>query len=541
MRPAASEGRHLRESLALWTFVGVAACAFAFYTLIYGRDLYIGTDNLLLLTGRPAGIVGSLFGAFTTHWVTIPFLIEAGLMKVFGLGNAIPYVAVGTAAWVAGASLVRVIARQAGVGPWTATIAAISVLTCADIYPQRQPHSFQVALAVAFGLGQVALANSRRYSGVRVAMTILIGLLGLMTSAAAVSFVAAAGLVIWVRRGLRQALLVLVPLAVVFVSWYLLFGTRQIQELPSSVWDKSVVDWLAWMIAGYKAAFMALAGWRVLAGALVVVTVAGSGVAWLRGQPVPRRDLVAPAALALVGVVHLLNAFVIRFWIGSEGATHGRFVYVTVLSLLPQIAVAISALATVWRPFAALSLLLIVAVPGNIVSMRGEQQKAVASTTSQAQRIVSLASSPDLDGVPGWVRPDPIPNFLNGLAMTDVAFLRGLRESGHLPLDTPPLDRYEAQVPVRLGLALTAQSVPLDAICRQYQVPTVIRGTPGYQFGVVGAGVGTTQGIEVGLPGDPDSLVPFGTQQRLVFEVTLPRAYLVRAQDGVGPYTICRW
>ena len=54
VRPAASEGRHLRESLALWTFVGVAACAFAFYTLIYGRDLYIGTDDLLLPpAGRP--------------------------------------------------------------------------------------------------------------------------------------------------------------------------------------------------------------------------------------------------------------------------------------------------------------------------------------------------------------------------------------------------------------------------------------------------------------------------------------------------------
>ncbi|HNE87750.1 MAG: hypothetical protein U0R27_13080 [Candidatus Nanopelagicales bacterium] len=526
------------DAIATSVFAAIAMLCFLAYTFVFGGDLYVGNDDLLLLTSRPDSGLAAVVEPFSTHLVAVPYVIQAVLLNVFGLSSGIPYAAVAAAAWIAGAVGVRVIARQAHVGPWISTVVASSALFCAVIYPYVQPHSFQVALAVAFGFALVAVANARVWSRGKAVAVVTLALLALATSAVAASFVVAAGIVLWVRRGLRSAVILLLLPTLVFATWYLMLGSGQLQELPLSLWDQPVTLWLQWPKAGYAAALEALSGWRVLAAVLAVTTAAGMVVAWRRTELV---TLAAPLALGAAGFLHLMNAMVLRFWVGPVGATHGRFVYVTVLTLLPLMAVAFGALASVWRPLGALVLLLALPVPVNLAHLRDLQALAVAETSDSAQSITALAMSPDLDRVPGWVRPYPNNVLLNDLSALDVHFVRYLRDTGRLPVGAAPTPVRQAQTPVRLGLAVVDNeptSPPAGTTCTRYSGPAIIDEAPGHRFTVAGATETDPVAIQAAIEGDDASTVDFRSGTPMTFEVMLPATYVL--QPIGDTYTLCR-
>ena len=190
--------RRGQDRWALLAFVLIAVLGFLIYTFVLGADVYIGIDDLLVYTSRSGGVLNSLLQPYTTHLVALPFSIEWVIVELFGLTGGVPFAAVAAGAWIAGASLVRVIARQSGVDSWIATIVAASVVICGAIYPYNQPHTLQVPLAVALGLGQVAVANGRRWDTPRMAATIALTVLALSTSAVAMSFVAATAALRWI-------------------------------------------------------------------------------------------------------------------------------------------------------------------------------------------------------------------------------------------------------------------------------------------------------------------------------------------------------
>ncbi|TXH40782.1 MAG: hypothetical protein E6Q90_13320 [Actinobacteria bacterium] len=533
--------RRGQDRWALLAFVLIAVLGFLIYTFVLGADVYIGIDDLLVYTSRSGGVLNSLLQPYTTHLVALPFSIEWVIVELFGLTGGVPFAAVAAGAWIAGASLVRVIARQSGVDSWIATIVAASVVICGAIYPYNQPHTLQVPLAVALGLGQVAVANGRRWDTPRMAATIALTVLALSTSAVAMSFVAATALVLWARRGLKTAVVVVVPPVLLFAAWYLAFGTGQLRALPGPpVWQQPPSLWLGWMEVGYRAAFQAIGGWLGVGVALAVVAVVGGVLAWQRA--VDHVPLVAPVALAGAGFLHLVNILVLRYWFGAQGAGHSRIAYVTVLTLLPLLAVAFDALARAWRPLGLLVLLLIVPLPLNVAALREQQAAAVLNTGVQAQSLAILAESPQLDSVPGWVRPHPIGGFVNGLASTDVELLRRLRDTGRVPTGTPPSDGYAAQVPVRLGVAVRDEGPPATTRCRLFSAPTVLDEPVGYRFTVAGATSADTTAIDVGLVDDERSWVTFTTAfpgETLPMEVVLPGPYVVRPHEPTSRFRLC--
>lgn len=529
-------GEEAQRRAAAWVFGLLAAAAFVFYTVVYGRQLQVGSDDLRLLTERPDDAAGAVLSAFVAHWSTVPYLLERGLYAVFGFRTAVPWVAVGTASWVATAALVRLLARQARVGPWTATVAGACVLACADIYPQGQPHSFQVPMAVAFGLACAALANRGG-----VGWGVLAGLLGIMTSSAAVPFVVAGTVVVWVRQGLKRAVLLAAPLALAYGAWYLTYGPENTQDLPFSLGGQPLSAALDWVATGVGAGFTALGHWQWLAVLLIVIWVAGTVLAWLREVPAPRRDLVAPLAVAGAGVLHLALTYVLRFWAGADAAKDSRYLYVTVATILPLLAVALAALGRTWRPLTALPVLLVVGALGNLTEMPGVQRQAVLLTTAQAQQMVQLADSARIDRVPGWVMPHISLTFREGLGLTTVDFLRSARDAGKLPTGLPLWPAYARQIPVRLGFAHTFQPVPAGAVCREQSAPVTLDEPVGSRVGLVGGVLSGHPAVRVTAGGDEMSAVAMASREPSQFEITLPGPYVLTSSEPGVPFVLCRW
>lgn len=516
----------LTDRAARWCFAVAAALAGVLHIVLVGRGIQVGSDDLRFLFDPPAG-ANPWLAEFAGHWIAAPLAIERVLYGWVGFGAPWLWVAVGTVCWVAGAALVRVIARQSGAGPWVSTIVALAPLCMGAIYPQGQPHSFQVPLAVALGLGYVALCNGR--GGWRLAGAVAVGLLAIATSSVGVAFVAAGGVVLWARAGLRLALGVTVALGVVYLGWSRLGGAG-VDFGPGGYrpWRQPVSEALLWVWTGVARAGSAMGGFGAIAVALGLGLVVGLALAWRTGA---RVRLVAPVALLGAVLANVLLTYALRGWFGHEGAADSRYVYVTVMATLPALAVASTALGAVRPVLGWLAPgLLLAAVPANLVALHEARDRAVQVTVAQAQELQALAGSALLDETPDWVVPHSELTFREGIGEVSVAELRAMRDSGKLARVTPWRE-YETQVPIRLGLA----TVPADSsqVCIPMMAPVRLAGPVGTETAFVGA-------LSASLVGDPDTSVDFMADVPTSLRITLPgMEFELRAQTAGDRAVIC--
>jgi len=352
-------------------------------------------DDWDYLSGRTVGNAGDLFRAHYEHWSTLIVIAYRALWSAFGLRYR-AYELFAIVLYLAVAALVRVVARRAGAGPWTATVAA-SLLVLLGIGIEN--NFFTSALV--FGLTQLLLSDHdgpvdwRDYAGLAA------GLAALMCSALGVAMVFVVGVAALLRRGWRIALLHTAPLAAAYLLWLVAAPAGQ---SASSLHAQGFGDVVSFVARGFGAGFDHLGA--VTGFGILVVAVLGIGASLLgahdglrvvRGRAAPAVALLAGAVvfLVLTGAARSGSGTGILHGVGPEHARAGRYAYVVAVMLLPALALAVDAIVRRWHLVAwVLVALLAVSVPARIHDYRSAGREFAAQNGFNRVLVLSAPRLP---------------------------------------------------------------------------------------------------------------------------------------------------
>lgn len=406
-------GGESREKVSRWRRVdppnamfAVVECGALVLWMILGRSQWFVRDEWDFLAGRKAGDLGDWFRPHNEHWTTVPILVYHVLYGLFGLRAYFPYRLIVVLLHLVAAALLLVVMRRAQVRPWIATAAAsLFVLFGAGWQDIVQPFQMCFTGALAFGLGQLLLADHDGPIDRRDWFGLFAGLVGLMMSGIAVSMVVIVGLAVLLRRGWRLALFHTAPLAVCYAIWFLAIGKS---GYTAQHW--TVSDVIRFVTTGLRATYSAIgqlpgAG-IVVAGVLIVGLAMAARQRARSGQ---LRNLATPVALLAGSVVFLAITATGRLALGVDTARSSRYLHLVAAMTLPAVAVAADALTTRWRPFfAAAILLFVVGIPGNVNALSDGLRPLTPFETSFRQMILALPRDPLARQVPRTLRPETV-------------------------------------------------------------------------------------------------------------------------------------
>jgi hypothetical protein len=355
------------DRLALLVFAGVLAIALVLY-LVLAHDQWFFLDEWDFLVLRRASSLDDLFRPHNEHWTTLPILAYRGLHHLFDERTYVPYQVVSITLHLCVAALLLVVIRRSRVNPWIATAAA-SLFALFGAGSEDIVWAFQMAFTAAliFGLIHLLLADHDGPVDRRDALGLAAGLLGLLCSGVAVTMVIVVGIAVLVRRGWRRALLHTAPLAVVYLTWWLLMARDAYTAANLDVSNAT-----RFVLTGVGATFDSLGqvpGVGVLVG---IALVLGLAMAWahLAVQELRQRAAV-PGAMLVGAVVFLAIAALGRgAAFGPDFARSGRYQHVVAALTLPSVAVAADALVRRWRASVPIvAVLLVIGIPGNIQAL----------------------------------------------------------------------------------------------------------------------------------------------------------------------------
>jgi hypothetical protein len=374
----------------------------------------------------------------------------------------------------------RAVMRRCHVNPWIATAAA-SVFVLFGAGEENIVWAFQVGFtgSLVFGLAQLLVADHDGPVGPRDWLALGIGFLGLLSSGLTPFFVAVVGAVVFVRRGWKAAALQTLPLGILYATWWVSpLGPDQITDPyeRSTNW----VEVLGFVKTGAVATFEAFAGGSAfLASVWGVVLVIGLAWAWMsrpRGERL--RQLVMPLALLSAGVAFLFVSGYGRWWIGGGVGASSRYLHLAAALTLPALAVAIDALAQLWRPGVVLAVMALAAtIPYGIGQFDTNGPFGRAYFEHRRELVAALAESEYLTEVPRSTRPDP------GWSGITAGWLLDARRAGDLP-DLHDADAANDPVfRLRFGLTSIDASAPRGD-CETIREPVDLTLNSGEELGV---------------------------------------------------------
>ena len=468
-------GTSERAALGVFViFLAIAAWALLFHL---GSYFWFHGDEWDFLVERDASKLGDLLRAHGEHLTLLPILVYRFLWSLFGIRSYFPYQVPVVLLHLIAAVLLRIIMRRSGVNPWIATSAA-SILVLFGPGAENIIWAFQITFAgsLVFGLAQLLLADHAGPGGSRDWCALGVGLLGLLCSGFAPLPVAVVGAVVLVRRGWRPALFQTAPLAVVFLSWWLLVGPDRIPDPYGRAADAGEI--IHFVCTGIVATLTGLGGSGVIGALFGAALLAGLVVAWL---PLPReerlRQAIMPLSLLIAGIAFLFLAGYGRWWIGDQVGSSSRYVHVFAAFTLPALAVAFDALARRWRfGVPAAAILLAVGIPHNIGQFDSIQPFGAESFEGRRELITALAQSPYALQVPRSTRVDPLWSNIN------VGWLLDARAAGKLPESANPANTRNRNFKLRFGIAFLQQPAPGN--CTVIREPVDMLLNKGDEFGV---------------------------------------------------------
>lgn len=511
-----------RARWASWVLV-VAGCAYLL-VLVPGARWFAG-DDWFVLADQPITRRDALLEDINGHWILLPRLAFAALWAVSGLDAYWQFKALAVAVHGSVAVLLRAVMVRGGVRPWPATVALVPfVLLGAGWENMLWPIQVQLTGAIAFGLGQLLLAERpgplRRGDVTAVA----VGTAGALCSGVVLPVTAAVVLAVWLRRGPAPAAVHALPAAVFAISLVM----RDDSALTGGIPSPAVL--VAFAAEGLRATATAL-GYNPMGALVILALVVGALVAslgpWLQPDGVHTvRDRAARSAVPLsllAGSVgfNLLTAP------NAPGHDPGvvwavRYVYVGVALALPAVVLGADLLAR-RVPVVAPALLAfaVLSALGGLSFLRSADPAPM--DPDRDRRILAAAiASPLLDGA-----SDSVDLFFDPFHLrVDAGFVRVLRDQGKLePASTPPSAAEEAALRVRLGLDVEPLPAGPDraavrepvAGCEPVEVPGRLSTEPGDEFSAVGplSFVLHADGVE----GDP---VPLEWTRRVRIRVEAP-------------------
>ncbi len=462
-------------------YIAVAAWALVFHL---GRYFWFNGDEWDFLVDRDAGHLGDLLRAHNEHLSVLPILVYRLLWHVFGLRSYVAYQLPVIALHLAAAVLLRIIMRRCGVHPWIATAAAAAFVLFGP-GEENIIWAFQIGFtgSLTFGLAHMLFADHEGTFDRRDWYGLAMGALGFLCSGFTPITTAVVGTVVLVRRGLRPALFHTLPLAIPFVTWWILIGPDRVEDPYHRATDIGAI--LHFVRVGAVATFVDLAGGNRALGALFgMVLVGGLAVAWL---PLPRgerlRTAIVPASLLAAGVVFLLVSGYGRWWIGPNVGNSSRYVHLTAAFALPALAVAVDALARRSSAVApvlvpAASIALVVGIPHNIGQFDTLPPFNRAYFAARRELVAALARSPYITQVPVSTRPDPLWSTFSDKWLLDAL------HAGRLPTLGDPNDANDPAFRLRFGLAVTRAPVPDGTTCSVIRSPVDLALHDGEELGV---------------------------------------------------------
>lgn len=435
---ATSTGRRpvqpVLDRFALAAFVAYLAVAFV-VLLVAGRDDWFSGGDWNLING-PA--TRDLFLPVEQHWTTVPLLVFQGLFRAFGLSYT-PYLVVAVAIHLTIAALVRLVARRAGVRPWIATLlAAPIVLFAPGFLSVLMPIQITQNLSLAFGLGQLLLADHEGRDRRRDALALGAGVLGLMSSGIMPALVLGTGVALLLRRGWRAAAIQTVPLGLLFLAWYRWQepgATNAFFQAPSYEPGRH----LRFVVDGVGETFWALGSSAILAAVLGLVLVAGIVVRLAAGPVLAQvRAIAAPLGLSLAAVAYLGIVGYQRSSLDDYAGVSHHLYNVAVL-VLPTLAVAVAALVDRWRALAPVVVgLVLVCVAANIRFQQDDRPLWFRSDFLQEARatLVAAVNDPELDAKAAANPDAPVlpGELLSGIRFMSYRWLIEARDAGRIPM-----------------------------------------------------------------------------------------------------------
>ncbi|MFP5375227.1 MAG: hypothetical protein ACLGIO_00400 [Acidimicrobiia bacterium] len=415
----------------------------------FNRNQWFFGDEWAFFAHRMTGWGGRvLFAPHNEHWSTAPILVYRALYAVAGLRTYVPYVVVLVVLHLATAHLLWRVMNRVGVAPLVATALA-AVFAVLGSGGENLLWAFQIGFvgSVALGLVHLLLADHPGPFGRRDRLAWAVAVAGLAFSGISVTMTATSGLVVLLRRGLRDAVATVAPPAAVYVVWFAAVGHEGLGGGGGRLVE--LLDVPAYLWTGLSAALEDASGIPG-AGAVLVVVVTG----WLLRQ---RAVLGTPRALPTGMAAGSACLFVMlaagRSGLGVEQATSSRYLYIAAALVLPTVGLMLSEATRhlAARQLAAVAVLVPVLVH-NVAGLR-ELSHHEADREDAVRRRLWGALALVGQGDPELASTVPEPRFTPN-ASVDV--LRRLDREGALPDDHPG----EADV---LAAAAQLQVALLDA------------------------------------------------------------------------------
>lgn len=424
------------------------------FLLVQARHLWFFGDDWMFLLERSISQrpVEDLMSPHNEHWSTVPILIYRALYSVVGLEHYLVFALLPILAHAAVCVLLFLVLRRCGVHPWVA-VGVTTVMVFLGAGAENLLWAFQVGMVGSAALGLAALLVSTGDAGRRrTGLVWLFSILSLMTASTAIPMLIWLGSFTLLRDGLRRALVLTVPPAIVYAVWFLVWG----REVDNDIAKAPLADVLPMAWRGLSATWDNMSGFAG-AGAVIVVGLLSAAVA-LQPDTDRRR-------LALSGWVTALVTFMIfaysRGEFGPDAATALRYSYFGALLTLPSLALLLDTLrerlharaAEAWLTIGVVLGLLVVPGVFGVVSFRETRD---AMTPDLRERVVA-ASELARSGEPLLrEQVDPVWN-----ASLSAAELRPDDVADALP-DVPvsPRARLTAGAALQVGASTTSFGLP---------------------------------------------------------------------------------
>jgi hypothetical protein len=446
----------LRSAGAARTVFACAVAASVPFYLFFARRQWFWGGEWTFLASRDLSSFHDLIRPYHQHWETIPIVAFQLLFLVFRLRTYMPYQLTVIVLHGLAGVLLWIVMRRSCVRPWFAAAAVIAFVYFGhgrqDIVLAFQ---FGFDSALVLGLCAVLLVDHDGGYDRRDVLAVVCGLLALLCSGVAVTMIVIAGIVVFVRRGLKATLVYTVPLAVVYLTW-LLTAAR-------SDYGRNSVGSFGTMASfagsGLAATLDAFGSTPVAAWALAALMVCGVLVAWRTRSLGP--DWTLPLSFAVGALVFLT---ITAYGRASGGGTvdQSRYVDVAACLLLPVLAKSADTIARRYRyAFVPALVVLVVGVPGNLAAAgpsdgyTADRQALVAVATARTAETADAGHAPDVVRFPsvtmGWLRnevgrgglPHGVPLGRSDRAAADIRL--ALQQFG-LPRSLPPCSPLHGRV-----------------------------------------------------------------------------------------------
>ncbi len=370
--------RRLTQRLATPAGVHVAALVVGFAVLlVVAREQWFFGDDWAILVPRSDG---ELLSPHVGHWNLVPALLFPLLRDAVGLGSYLPFLIPAVLVHLAVAHLTWRILLRVGVAPWIATALSVIVIVLGG-GAENILWAFQFGFmgAIALGLSAVLLLDRERLP---IVPLLIVTIVAPMFSGTAIPVLAAAAIVGWVRHGFRRTVAIMLPTAVIYVTWYVLAGASAGGGTGFSGWGDlpAAALFAAAMVAGGLGRGLP---WIGLGAAVAVAVAVWFAVTVRKGI---RSPAAAAYALVIGAIVFVLLTTYSRLAFGISAAASMRYAYLTIVLLLPAIGIMLTALAArsrVWAWVVA-AVLAIVAVTNLVLLSLYAAEQAAREAESRA-------------------------------------------------------------------------------------------------------------------------------------------------------------